>query len=122
MTSGRVSALVVTPPKGNETVSPVNEKGEAAKVTVQSEARRASWTLTNLPEMSYVLVYGTTAAATVKMDGEVLPKLTAAGFDSMTAGWEADLAGNRLVIRLPSDQAPQNKPTRAIEVDFNPGK
>jgi alpha-glucosidase (family GH31 glycosyl hydrolase) len=122
LSSGRVSALVVTPPKGNETVSPVNEKGEATKVTVQSRANGSAWKLENLPEMSYVLVYGITGVATVKVDGEVLPKLTAAGFDMMPAGWEADLAGNRLVIRLPSDQAGQNRLTREIAVDFSPGR
>jgi alpha-glucosidase (family GH31 glycosyl hydrolase) len=122
MTSNRVSVLVVTPPNGNETVSPLNAQGEAAKVTVQSKAHRSRWTLKNLPETSYLLVYGTTTAATVKVDGKVLPKLTAAGFDLMPAGWEADLAGNRLVIRLPSVQARQNRPTREIEVDFNPSR
>jgi hypothetical protein len=56
------------------------------------------------------------------VDGEVLPKLTATGFDVRPAGWEADVAGKRLVIRLPSAQVPQNRPTREIEVDFNPGR
>ena len=122
MTSNRVSALVVTPPNGNETVSPLNAQGQAAKVTVRSTAHGFSWKLENLPETGYLLVYGTTTAATVKVNGKVLPKLTAAGFDLMPAGWEADLAGNRLVIRLPSAQARQNRPTREIEVDFNPSK
>jgi alpha-glucosidase (family GH31 glycosyl hydrolase) len=122
MSSGRVNALVVTPPNGNETVSPLNAQGEAAKVTVRSTAHGFSWKLENLPETGYLLVYGTTTTATVKVDGKVLPKLTAAGFDLMPAGWEADLAGNRLVIRLPSAQARKNRPTREIEVDFNPSK
>ena len=40
----------------------LNARGEVAKVTAQSKAGGFSWTLENLPEMSYVLVYGTTAA------------------------------------------------------------
>jgi hypothetical protein len=122
MTSNRVSVLVVTPPNGNETVSPLNAQGEAAKVTVRSTAHGFGWKLENLPETGYLLVYGITTAVTVKVDGKVLPKLTATEFNLMPAGWEADLAGNRLVIRLPSAQARQNRPTREIEVDFNPGR
>jgi alpha-glucosidase (family GH31 glycosyl hydrolase) len=117
MTSGRVSALVVTPAKGTETLSPLNAQGEAAKVTLQSTDRRSRWILENLPETSYLLVYGTTSAAAVKVDGQVLPKLAAPEFSSMPAGWEADMAGNRLVIHLAS-QAQPNK-TREIEVDFS---
>jgi len=67
-----------------------------------------------------LLVYGSTAASTVKLDGKVLPKLTATEFGSMPAGWEADLTGNRLVIRLPSRPVEPGEPTAEIEVDFNP--
>jgi len=119
MTSGRVSALVVTPPKGNQTVSLLNARGEVAEVTAQSKAQGFGWTLQNLPEASYLLVYGTTAAATVKLDGKVLPKLMASDFNSMPAGWEADPSGNRLVIRLPSRQVEQSQLTSEIEVDSN---
>jgi hypothetical protein len=66
------------------------------------------------------LVYGTTSAASVKVDGEALPQVKTPGFDGMPAGWQADSAGNRLVIHLPSTQS--KMPTRKIEVDFSPGK
>lgn len=122
MTRGRVSALVVTPLRGNETVSLRNAQGEAARVDVQSTARRSRWTLQNLPEMSHLLVYGTTTAATVKVDGRVLPKLTGTGSDVTSAGWEPDAARNRLVIRLPPGQDRPSRTTTEIEVDYNPGK
>jgi alpha-glucosidase (family GH31 glycosyl hydrolase) len=117
MTSGRVNALVVTRPNGDETVSLLNAQGEVAKVMTQSKAERVDWILENLSETNYLLVYGTTAASVVKVDGKILPKLAAADFNSMPAGWEPDPAGNRLVIRLPLAQAPT--PTKRIEVAFS---
>jgi len=119
MTSNRVNALVVTLPNGNETVFLLNDRGEAAKVTVRSKTDSIGWTLENLPETDYLLVDGTTVAPTVKLDGKVLPKLTATEFSSMPTGWETDLADNRLVIRLPSRQIEQSEPTTEIEIDFN---
>ena len=87
-------------------------------MTVRSKAHGCSWKLENFPETSYLLVYGASRAAKVKVDGKVLPQVTAVAFKAMPAGWQADLAGNRLVIRLPSDQAPQNRLTRAIELEY----
>ena len=122
MTNGRVSALIVTPPNGDKTVTLVITPGETAKVTVQSKPGGVGWTLENLPETGYLLVYGTTAASAVRVNGEVLPKVTTAGFGSMPVGWEADLAGNRLVIRLETRQVEQSAPTTRIEVDISPGE
>ncbi|MGD0743570.1 MAG: TIM-barrel domain-containing protein [Verrucomicrobiota bacterium] len=119
MTPGRVGALVTTPPKENEDVVLFNEQGDAARVIVQATPSGSSWQLKDLPEINYVLIYGTTSAAGVKVDGEELPHVTTPGFDGMPAGWQADSAGNRLVIHLPSTQS--KMPTRKIEVDFNPG-
>ena len=119
MTAGSVSALLVTPPQANETVSPVNEQGEAAKVTVRAKAHASSWTLENRPETTYVLIYDINDAARVRVDGQALPKLTAGPFEAMPAGWEGDPACNRLVIRLPSGPPSQNRPARTIAVDFN---
>lgn len=118
MTSGRVGALVTTPPKENEDIVLFNEHGDAARVIVQATTNGSSWELRDLPEFTYVLVYGTTSATSVKVDGEELPKVTASGFDGMPAGWQADAAGNRLVIHMPSTQS--KMPIRKIEVDFNP--
>jgi hypothetical protein len=56
------------------------------------------------------------------VNGEELPKVTAAGFGSMPVGWEADQAGNRLVIRLETRQVEQSAPTTTIEVDLNPSE
>ena len=121
MSSNRVSALVVTPPRENKTASVRNARGEAAQVTSQASAHQSRWSLQNLPETSYLLVYGTTDATKVIVDGHALPALATADFSSMQTGWEADSAGNRLVICLSSDQA-QPKSIREIEVDFGPGK
>ena len=117
MSSHRVSALVVTPPNLSETVSLLNAQDEAAKVMVQTKTDGFGWTLENFPETSYVLVYGTTEASTVRVDGAVLPKLTATESDSMPTGWKADATSNRLVIRL---SAPAPSPRREIEVDLSP--
>jgi hypothetical protein len=116
MTGGRVDSLVVTPPKENESVSMLNARGEMAQVGVEVKAGRLSWTLENLSEMSYLLVYGMNTAVAVRVDGKVLPRVMTVG--SVPIGWEADLAGNRLVIRLPSRQVEHSKPTMGIEVDF----
>ncbi len=122
MTDGRVGALIVTLPNGDKTVTLVITPGETAKVTVQSKPSGFAWTLENLPETGYLLVYGTTAASAVRVNGEDLPKVTATGFGSMPIGWEADLIGNRLVIRLQTRQVEQSAPTTTIEVDFNPSE
>jgi alpha-glucosidase (family GH31 glycosyl hydrolase) len=119
MSSSRVHALVVTPPNGNKTVSLLNAQGEVAKVTMQPKAAGLAWTLENLPEMNYVMVYSTTNTSTVKMDGKVLPKLTATEFASMSTGWQNDLAGNRLVVRMPAHQIEQSEPTTEIELVLN---
>lgn len=117
MSSGRVVALVTTPPKENEDVVLFNERNGAARVIIQIAANGFIWELKNLPEINYILVYGTTSAASVKVDGEELPKVMASGFDGMPAGWQADSGGNRMVIHMPSTQS--KMPTRKIEVDFN---
>ena len=120
MTRACVNALVVTPPNENETVSLLNSRGEAAKVTAQSKTDGVGWAVQNFPEMSYLIIYGATAASVVKLDGKVLPKATMTEFGSMPIGWEPDLSGNRLVIHLPLYQVEQGEPTTQIEVDFNP--
>jgi len=56
------------------------------------------------------------------VNGEDLPKVTTTGFGSMPVGWEADLAGNRLVIHLQTRQVEQSAPITTIEVDLNPGE
>ncbi|HEX4264149.1 MAG TPA: TIM-barrel domain-containing protein [Verrucomicrobiae bacterium] len=122
MSGGRVSVMIVTPPGENETVSPVNEEGKAAKVTVQSKVNGITWKLENRPETAYLLVYGVSDAATVKVDGKVLPKLASSGFDATSAGWQADQAGNRLVICMASDTGRSKTAARTIELNLSAGK
>jgi alpha-glucosidase (family GH31 glycosyl hydrolase) len=118
MTPGRVNALVVTPPKKTETVSILNGKGELANVPVQTMDNGGfGWVLENLPDMNYVIVYGISNAGTVKLDGEVVPAQTGVAFDQMAPGWEADTAGNRLIVRLPDTAPGQTRPPATVEVD-----
>jgi hypothetical protein len=110
---------VVTSPNENEKTSLLNARGEDAEVSVQSRERGFGWTLENLPEMRYLLVYGTTSASAIRVDGKELPNVTAGNPESMPTGWATDLAGNRLIICLPSRQVEQAEPTMEIEVDFS---
>ena len=121
MTNSRFDALVVTPPIENGKANLLNARGEVAKVAVQSKAGVCGWTIENFPEISYALIYGTTAATNVKVDGKVLPRMTDADPGSMTSGWTVDPAGNRLVIRLPSRQVEHSERVTEIEVDFSRG-
>lgn len=116
MTDSHVDALVVTPPNGNEKITLLNTRGENAEVVVQSKAGGVAWMLENLPEMSYLLVYGTTSASAVRVDGKVLPNVAISNFESMPIGWTTDSANNRLVLRLPSRQIEQSEPIIEIEV------
>jgi alpha-glucosidase (family GH31 glycosyl hydrolase) len=115
MTGGRVSALIVTPPQGNETVSVLNEQGKAANVSVRATSHACSWKWEDRPETEYLLVYGASGNAVVRVDGKALPLLSGNETNS-SAGWAADPAGNRLVIHLPPDQS---KTARTVEVNFN---
>ena len=122
MTGNRINALVVTPPNGSETVSLLNAQGEVAKVKGQSKTGGFGWRLENLPGTSYLLVYGNTTASGVRVRNNALPKLTASESGSVSGGWQVDLAGNRLLICLPSRQGEQSDPTIEIEVDLNQEK
>ncbi len=122
MTKGRVDAMVVTAPSGSETVTLLNSRGEEAKVTVQPRAGGYIWKLENLPEMNYLLVYGTAAASSVTVDGKTLPTVTAADPGSTPAGWMIDPAGNRVVIPLPLRQIEHSGLITEIEVGLSPGK
>ena len=120
MTAGRIDALVATLPDTGQTAPLINARGEAAKISVQFEVGRVQWVLKNLPEMSYLLVYGRTSASMVKVNDKVLPRLTASEFGSMSVGWGSDPAGNRIVIHLLSQVGPGESAT-IIEVHFHRG-
>jgi alpha-glucosidase (family GH31 glycosyl hydrolase) len=118
MKESRVDALVVTRPAGDAELSILNARGEAGRVTGRSHAGGFGWTIENFSEMSYLLVYGTASASTVRVNGETVPKV-ALEPDSMGAGWGIDLAGNRLVIRLPSSQVENSERKIEVEVESN---
>ncbi len=119
MTAGRVDAMVATPPEADRIVPLLDARGEAQKVSVQAGTNRAKWTIEYLPEMSYFLVYGRTTASMVKVNNKSLPRLTAGESSSGSVGWSSDPAGNRMVIRLPSQAGPGALAT-VVEVHFHP--
>ena len=79
-------------------------------MVVRTNSAGFGWILLSFPETNGLLVYGTT----YRFHGKVLPKLTAAEFDSMPLGWKADPTGNRMVIHLSAQATPQ-PPRREIE-------
>jgi alpha-glucosidase (family GH31 glycosyl hydrolase) len=122
MTNSRVDVFVATPPAESRTVHLRNTRGEDASVAVQLKPDHFSWTLTNLPEASYFLLYGCAAASTVKVNGRVLQKSTAVEHGSMLNGWGAEPTGNRLVICIPPYSLEQSEPVAEIEVYINGSK
>lgn len=117
MTPGRVTALLVTPPNRDETVSPLNEQGQPAKVTARIAGSTLNWKLEDRPETEYLLVYGTTEASRIRVDGKVLAKEASTELNSTPAAWGIDTARNRILIHLPSGRG-----TRTIEVIVNPDR
>ncbi|MGH9621657.1 MAG: hypothetical protein ACRD45_18375, partial [Bryobacteraceae bacterium] len=94
MSNSRTHALVVTPPDRNGKMAHRN-------VTVESTTHGLRCTLENLPETSYLLVYGAIGARAVRADGNILPKRSESQLDLASPGWRSDQAGSRLIIRLP---------------------
>jgi len=117
MSSGRVDALVVTPATEPSESSMLNTRGEAARVAVRPKDGGCTWTIENLPEMNYVLVYGTSSAADVRVNGTALRKMTGEESGAIMSGWRIDASGNRLVIGLPVRQAEHSQ--RIIEIEVN---
>jgi alpha-glucosidase (family GH31 glycosyl hydrolase) len=117
MSAARVRALVVTMPKGNQSAPLVNLSGQKVEVTVRSQSHSCSWKVQNFPELDYLLVYGVSHAAKVKMGDHQLPQLAAVDYQTMQAGWQADTAGNRLIIRVAKSQ-PQNLTAGTIEIEL----
>ncbi len=90
----------------------------AGTPALSSNRHGCSWTLETFPETSYSLVYGVGSAKTVRVDGKVMPQVQEVPFGAMPVGWQADQAGNRLVIRLPSAKAERNRPTTVLELEY----
>lgn len=103
MANSRTHALIATIPGRNKKVS-------CRDVMTESTTHGFRCILKNLPETSYLLLYGTTRATAVRVDGNILPKRSANQIDGALPGWRSDQTGNRLIICLP--------PTRKqVEVD-----
>lgn len=115
MTGGRVSAVVVTPPREKGETSLANARTEPGRVSLLPRPNGLTVTLTNLPETLHLLVCGASVRE-VKADGEVLPKLPEAAFDSGLAGWRADPAALRVAVRLPPLKAQSAPSARIMEL------
>jgi alpha-glucosidase (family GH31 glycosyl hydrolase) len=122
MTGSCIDALIVTPPSRNEKAFLLNTRGEVANVAVQSDEEGVTWTLENLPEMTYLLVYGKTDVSLVRVDGKVLQKAAKSDLSPTPIGWATDISGNRLLIRLPSREVEHSDLTTKIELSFNLSK
>ena len=115
MTGGRVSALVVTPPREKGETSLANARNEPGRVSLLPSPNGFAVTLTNLPKMLHLLVCGASVRE-VKSDGEVLPKLAETAFGSGRAGWRAEPATLQVAVRLPPLKAPSLPSARIIEL------
>jgi hypothetical protein len=91
-------------------------RGEVARVAARSKTDGVSWTIENLPEMNYVLIYGTAAASAVRVNGKILPKWVSES-SSLPVWWKADGGRNRLVICLPLREIEHSDPVTEIEVE-----
>ena len=105
MTNGSAKALIVTPPDHDEEVKfeydarPVSpdpaQPTPGAGVKLKRETDGFAATL-NQMGTDYLLVYGVKSATSVTVNGKRLPK---------ASSWHVDSSLNRLVIRLPANQA-----------------
>jgi hypothetical protein len=117
MTGGSVDALVTTIPSHSESVQLLNAGGVQAQVAIHLQDKGFRWSLEALPEMRYLLLYGTSIATSVRVDGKALPKSEIADLNARSLGWGSDSANNRLVVSLPQDGAGQGTRTIHVEVD-----
>ena len=120
MTPGRFQALVVTLNNENSVVSLVNAHGENATVAVQSGDNGGGWTLKNLPEIEFMLIYGVSAASAVIVNDFALQKVQPTQLAADQFGWAADPISNRLIVRLPRRKAEQSMPVDRIELRLAP--
>ena len=117
MIGGSVDALVTTIPSHSENVRLLNARGRQAQVAIHLQGKGFHWTLEALPEMRYLLLYGTSIATSVRVGGKALPKSEVADLNSLSFGWGSDSANNRLVVSLPQKSTDQSVRTIDVEVD-----
>jgi alpha-glucosidase (family GH31 glycosyl hydrolase) len=103
MSSGRVSALIVTPPDQGRSSHDWKLPGGSDVVHLASVPDGNSFAVTaeNWYQLQYVFVSGLRSAIkSVTVDGEVLPEFDAQSAESLPPGWEK-LGANNFLIRLP---------------------
>ena len=103
MSTGKVSALLVTPPDAEPTIHnwKLPAHSEVTQLHLAADTNGFTVTADNWRELQYVLVSGVrTAIKSVTVDGQSLPEFNAEQKTSLPPGWQM-LGSDRLVVRLP---------------------
>lgn len=100
MTGNQVGALIVTAPKDKEDVSLINDQNKAASVSLLNNANSFSVQMSNLPEMTYLIVYDSSVSG-IKIEGKSVPQLNEEEQKTLPVGWYKDSSENRVIVRLP---------------------
>jgi alpha-glucosidase (family GH31 glycosyl hydrolase) len=103
MSSGRVNALLVTPPGKTAIQTVVNIEDHAAGVTLHPTMGGFDIVLKGLSDTNVLMIYGARVRS-VSVGNAALPKIEKAHFESMPPGWCVDPSINRTVIRPPAGQ------------------
>jgi alpha-glucosidase (family GH31 glycosyl hydrolase) len=107
--------LLTTFPAQDEDISLMNSSGTRAHVKMHLTQDGVRLSLGNLSEMVYLLIYGVSAASSIRVNGEEYRKTDLANLRSFAEEWAEDPANNRLILRLPS-QVEHNSVTTEITV------
>lgn len=118
MSAGRIHALVATMPPEPQMKSLRNAEDREARVTAQPTSRGCKWTLHNLPELHYLLVYGRATASAVIVNGQQVATLPDKEPSPAVTGWRADAAGNRIEVSLPSRRREDSELLTTVELEF----
>ena len=115
MTSGRVKALLFTPPEKSDKSNTTDLEVDNNKVQIHAETNGFLILLKYYSE-DYLLVYGLETAGGVRLNGKNLPKFSSNEFASAEEGWMIDLSGRRLIIRLPENQTSRGDSREQVEL------
>lgn len=120
MSHGRVNALLVTPPHSNGPVTFLNQQAPDTGATLRRLPSGLEIDLKNDPDTNFLLIFNL-RADTIKIDGQLLPKITDGKPESMTPGWYVDSQTNRTVIKLrvqPNGHAAFSPPTASCHIEI----
>ena len=104
MSSGRVSALLVTPPDSQHTVREWRLPGRDGATRLESGSQHSGFSVDveNWNELHFLIVAGLPSEIKrVTVDGASLPRLDSGGAESLPPGWTR-LDQGRFLVRLPA--------------------